>query len=95
MGKIYVGQSFTIKLDTGKDITGATAVKIKYSKPDNEKGEWNADIVDAVAGTIKCDVLPADNTKSGGLTFWAKIIDAGGLPLIGEPSSVQIYNEGL
>lgn len=94
MGKIYVGQSFTIKLNTEKNITGATDMKIKHIKPNGEKGEWPADIVDAIAGTIKHDVIPADNTKAGELTFWATLT-LGGLPFIGEPSSVKIYHEGL
>jgi hypothetical protein len=40
---IYKGQSLIkITLETGQDLTEASAVKILYKKPDGTKGSWTA-----------------------------------------------------
>jgi hypothetical protein len=42
---IHVGQSnVAIRLDTETDLTGATAPKILYQRPDGTTGEWDATV---------------------------------------------------
>ena len=43
MTKIYKGDvGVEIRLDTGQNLTGATAMKIKVQKPDGTETEWAA-----------------------------------------------------
>jgi len=43
MTKIYKGDvGVEIRLDTGQNLTGATAMKIKVQKPDGTEAEWAA-----------------------------------------------------
>lgn len=45
MGKVYAGDIGTkIILDTGTDLSAATAQKIYYEKPSRENGDWPAEI---------------------------------------------------
>ena len=61
MGDIFVGQTaLTLRLTTGENIAGATC-KIKYKKPDDTEGEWDADINDAATGVIDYEVDDADD----------------------------------
>ena len=36
----FVGDSVSITLDTGIDLTGYTQILIKYEKPDKSTGSW-------------------------------------------------------
>lgn len=96
MGKIYVGQTdLTIKLNTKKNLTGITNVKILYKNPKLVSGEFNAVVEDALNGIIRYAVTSVNDINiAGKWTFWAKIVDAQGLISIGEPSMIEVNNEG-
>lgn len=96
MGKIYVGQSdLTIELTTGKDITGATSIKIGYKSPSGAIGEFDAVSKDNATGVIEAVFTAQVNlNQSGTWRVWAKIINAGGLLSIGESSEFTVYQEG-
>lgn len=93
MSKIYTTQTdLTITLNTGKNITGATSVKIAYKNPKGILGEWTATIEDATAGIITYNIIePLAIEKTW--TIWAKITDSSGLISIGEPSNFVVYKE--
>jgi len=96
MGKIYSGQTdLTIKLQTNKDLTGVTSTKILYRKPNGVEGEFNATVIDIPKGIIQYVVSSATDFENvGRWTVWAKIVDAGGLVSIGEPSVFNVEKEG-
>lgn len=97
MAKIYVGQTdLTIQLTTGKDITNAQSVNIKYKNPLGVLGEFTASVVTASTGTIKYDVLSVNDINAHGTwTLWAKIVDFQGLISIGEPTTMTVYKESF
>jgi hypothetical protein len=45
--KVFVDDTVTLRLNTGKDISGFTTYRIKYKKPDGTRGRWAA----ALCGT--------------------------------------------
>jgi hypothetical protein len=96
MGKIYVGQSdLTIKLETGKDLTGIATAEIIYRNPAGITGNFTATISDVIKGIIEYSVTSEkDLNIAGKWTFWAKTIDAQGLISIGEPSTYHVNKEG-
>lgn len=96
MGKIYVGQTdLTIKLETKKNLTGITNVKILYKNPNGLEGEFTATVVDAAKGIIQYAVTSVNDIGIvGRWFFWAKIVNLQGLISIGEPSTVVVYEEG-
>ena len=95
MGKIYDAQTdLTLKLETGKNLTGISNVKICYRNPINEVGEFTAVVVDETKGII-AHALTAPLTKSGEWKLWAKIIDEQGLVSIGEPAIMNVNKTGI
>jgi len=96
MAKIYLGQTdLTIYLNTGKDITGATSVKVMYKKPDETEGEFIGTIDNATQGIIKYVVTNAnDLDQLGRWFFWAKIVNAQGKISIGNPDTILMEQEG-
>ena len=75
--KHYIGEVGTdIVLDTGITITGATAIKIKYQKPDGTTGEWTA----SKNGTTKVQytLLTGNIDQAGVWTFQAYVEVSGG-----------------
>lgn len=96
MGKIYSGQTdLTIQLTTGKNLTGITNVSIIYINPKLEKGLFNAVVVEPIKGVIQYAATSENDFKeSGEWILYAKIVDAGGLISIGEPSTIRIYKQG-
>lgn len=97
MSKIYVGQTdLTIQLITGKDITNAQSVKIKYKNPQGILGEFTASIVNATSGIIKYDILSVNDINIvGDWRLWAKVVDAQGLISIGEPAIMNVSKESF
>lgn len=94
MSKIYATQTdLTIRLTTGKDITGATSVKILYKNAKGVSGEWTASIENAPAGIIKYDII-SPLLEAGKWILWAKVVDTQGLISVGEPSEMIVKNEG-
>ena len=96
MGKIYAGQTdLRIELETKKDLTGATSLKILYKNPEGLEGEFAATIVDASKGIIRYAVTSVDDINVvGRWFFWAKTIDAQGLVSIGEVATIMMEKEG-
>ena len=94
MGKIYDAQTdLTLKLETGKNLTGISNVKICYRNPINEVGEFAAVVVDETKGII-AHALTAPLAKSGEWKIWAKIVDEQGLTSIGEPTTMNVNKIG-
>lgn len=90
---IYVNQTdLTIRLSTGKNLTGATA-KIRYKNPKGTIGEWTAEIENIVDGVIKYNII-APLVFNGSWALWAKITDTNGLISIGTPTIMTVKNEG-
>lgn len=96
MGKIYAGQSdLTIKLETGKNLTGISDVSIITKNPSGVLGVFTATVIDAAKGTIQYAVTSVNDINAiGNWTFWAKITNLQGLVSIGEPTSIKIYKPG-
>lgn len=86
---LFVDQKYTLKLNTGKDLTGA-AVQIAYRKPDGVTGFWNA----SGAGTeISRDIEPEENDVAGTWYFHSYVIFAGETEYTpGERVSLRILN---
>jgi hypothetical protein len=95
MGKIYLNQdSLRIQLTTGVDITGATTTKIKYKKPSEATGDWDATVEDVGAGSIYYDLTGTELDEVGTWTFWAYVTFADTRSAPGEPVKVTVYTEG-
>lgn len=96
MGKIYVGQTdLTIKLTTGKNLTGITNVKVIFRNPNGVEGEFAATVVEAVTGVIQYVVTSANDLNvTGDWLFWAKVVNAQGLVSIGESVTYRINTIG-
>jgi hypothetical protein len=94
MSKIYANQTdLTLKLETKKDLTNITSVKIAYKNPKGVLGEWTAAVDNAIDGIIKYSIV-SELKYAGQWVIWAKTIDAQGLISIGESSSLQVYEQG-
>lgn len=93
-GKIYLDQSnLKITAETGVTVTGAIAQVIKFIKPDNSTGEWDA----TISGTE--DIFyefsePSELDQSGDWTFWAFVTFSDGRKAPGEPVTIRVYEEG-
>jgi len=99
MSKVYINQeALRIRLTTSVVITGATAKKIKYRKPDGTVGSWNAEVEDATNGIIYYDVKITENgadiDQSGNWKFWAYITFSDGRSAPGELVKQYVYKEG-
>ena len=96
MGKIYKGQTdLTIEVNTGKDLTGVTSVKIAFKKPNGIVGFFNPTITNIKSGIIVYyAVNPTDINIAGTWKIWAEIIDSQGLVSIGETSTFNVFEKG-
>lgn len=58
--KVFVDDTITLNLNTGKDISTFTTFKIKYKKPDGTQGRWGASLCGAsnlcLTGDVTFDV---------------------------------------
>jgi hypothetical protein len=92
MSKIYANQTdLTLRLETGKDITGALSVKMCYKNPLGVSGEWIAEIEGTTI--VKYNII-APLGIVGKWTRWAKVVDAQGKISVGEPSNFDVSKEG-
>lgn len=96
MSKIFLKQTaLTITLDTGIDLTDATAAKIKYKKPNGKTGEWTAQIDSpATSGTISYAVQAGDLDMKGDWKFWSHITFSDATVAPGEAVVQRVYAEG-
>lgn len=69
--KFYVGDEGTdIIIEAGEDISAASVIKIKYKKPDDSTGEWEAEYYDDplsefTNSALKYTVLTDDWDQAG------------------------------
>lgn len=95
MSRLYNGQtSLRIQLTTGVDITGATVTRIKYEKPSDTTGYWDATVSDNTTGVIYYDVTAGDIDETGNWKFWAYITFSDGRSAPGESIIEYFYTEG-
>jgi len=97
MGKVFVGQTaLDLVATVGQDITGATALVIKYVKPDlTTTGEFNAVSSDDSTGEITYRVTSEDDIdKPGTWKFWAHVRFSDGSYAAGEIFKQKFYIEG-
>jgi hypothetical protein len=77
------------------DLNDAASVIIKYKKPNGFQGEWNAEIVDADAGTIKHEVVSRyELDDTGWWYFWTFTQMNDGREMPGVPIPVYVYEQG-
>lgn len=95
MGKAFDTQTvLKFTACTGVDITGASARKIKYKKPDGTKGEWvAAEEGDPLLGKISYEIVEALGAFNGWM-MWAWIEFSEGKSAPGEARKIMIYEEG-
>ena len=86
--------SLRVKLTTNVDITGATALKIKYRKPSGDTGEWTATSEDNSTGIIYYDIQAGDINESGNWVMWAYVTFSDSRSAPGEIVKVKVYEEG-
>ena len=95
MGKIYKNQfNLKLTLQTEVTVTGATATKIKYLKPDKTAGEFNA----SISGTEDLEydfTVSTELDQSGDWTFWAYVTFSDSRIAPGEPVVIRVYEEGV
>lgn len=96
MGKIYKGQTkLVINVTVGQDITGATTTQIKYKKPSNTLGYFDATIIDSTNGIIKYSIQDSsDLGEVGTWLFWAYIVFSDGSTAYGEVNKQTVSKEG-
>ncbi len=94
--KIYLNQTaLRIKLDTGADISGASALLIKYTKPDGTtSGSWVAIQFAAGSTIIYYDLSTAVIDVIGEWVVWAHVTFADGRVAAGDPFVFEVYMEG-
>lgn len=96
MGKIYQNQSsLRITATTGVDISGATALAIKYRKPSGTEGSWTATESDATEGIIYYDLVDEnDLDEVGAWAIWGHVTFSDGRSAPGEPFTLTVKEEG-
>lgn len=93
---IYKGQTeLSIRVNTGVDITGATAVLLKYKDPNGLEGSFTATIYDSYEGIINYDIVSSlDLNVVGKWTFWSHITFANAKSAPGKPFTLEVFKEG-
>jgi hypothetical protein len=96
MGKIYVNQDkLRLQLNTGVDLTGAQALKIRYQKPGSTAvNEFVATALPSLLGALYYDFKSGDLNKSGDWTFWPWVTFADGRSAPGQPIKIKVWDEG-
>ncbi len=90
MTKIYKGDvGVEIRLDTGQNLTGATAMKINVQKPDGTKTEWAA--LQYNSTTLYYVTIPGDLAASGDYVFQSYVEWGEGSKHTGESVKLKIY----
>lgn len=95
MSKVYTVQTdLRIVVQTQRDLTTASSVKLRYQNPNGVRDELDVTVTNAVAGTIQY-VTPIGEpfNIAGNWTFWVFITD-NSLVSIGEPFTIKFYPEG-
>ena len=93
MSKIYENQeSLRLTLETSVDLSSAKTLIIKYLKPDETAGSFNATISGTTA--LYYDFAADDLDQVGDWTFWAYVTFSDDRTAPGEPVTIRIYEEG-
>jgi len=93
MGKVYNGQSkLTIELNTWIDLSTATSLAIKYTKPSGKTGIYTA-LQRGNTKKVYYDFQTGNIDEDGTWIFWSYTGFPGGF-VPGEPYKVKFYNEG-
>ena len=72
--EVYVGQPYTLKLDTNDELSGASDLKILYRKPNGDEGTLSGSMTD----TVMSAKLPgADNDVAGLWNFQTSAVRSG------------------
>lgn len=85
---LFNGQDYRLILDTGIDISTATATKILYKKPNGVSSEWTA----AIVGTTLLYDIPALQNDIPGLWEFQSYVEMAGKKFIGEIVLQDIAN---
>ena len=95
MGKVYTHQTaLTIQLVTRIDLSAAKEVYIRFQKENGATGEWEAEIIDEITGTIQYRIADHDDIDVvGGWHFWARIVFQDDTEAPGEPAQYTFYEE--
>ena len=94
MDVVYVGQtSLRLELDSGVDLSTASAVVIKYVKPDSSIGTWTV----TVSGTLaRHDFANASELDIPGVwVAWVYATFADGRKAPGSPVQFTVKKEGI
>jgi len=84
MSHIYKAQGLVIiSLDTGKDISTATVMKILYRQPDGTKGSWVATLKAGSNSVIQYTTANADLSLTGSWKLQA-FVTVGGINEYGD-----------
>jgi hypothetical protein len=86
--ELFKGQDYRLILATGISLTGATAIKILYKKPNGTKGEWSGTVD---VQNIFYDITPANNDVEGVWTFQCYVEQSGKIYYGGEVT-IEILN---
>ena len=94
--KIYVGQTaLIIRVTTGIDLSTASAVQIKYKKPDGTTGAWTGTVYNETRGIISYTIASAsDLDQEGDWIAWAYVTFTGGTVAPGNIFKFHVYTEG-
>lgn len=92
---IYKDQTnLRIRLTMGVDITDASVLRIKYTKPDGTESHWAATSESDATGIIYYDIQTGDISASGRWRFWAWVTFSDGRSAPGEVVVVNVNTEG-
>jgi len=93
---IHVGQeALEIRLNTGENLSTATDLKIKYTKPDGTSGFW-AGAIHSTTYIKKTFVADAGELDvSGNWTFWPWCTMSDGRDIGGKPVEYYVKVEGV
>lgn len=91
-----------VLVETGRPLSNAAEVRIKYRKPSGVEGFWSSVIQDSVKGTILYDVVPPikaepkkfDFDEVGTWTVWSWVRFIDGREIPGDPVALVVYAEG-
>jgi hypothetical protein len=92
---IHVGQeALQIELDTGEDLSAASGLKIKYTKPGDISGEWAGTLLNTTWIKKEFEVDDGELDVSGLWSFWTFATMADGRDIAGKPVQYYIKVEG-
>jgi hypothetical protein len=92
MGKVFVGQIVTIKLDTKVSLSGVGNPRINYVKPNGDTGYWPASVTETTKLSYLID-SEAVLDVAGSWVLWGSAgFAAGNVP--GEAAILRIHPVG-